>query len=73
MTGKTTERLTNKQQGHFRGNCEQWNFKDAVQFGTVVLVVESDELPTKNIRECCAKETQLSLISKIVASCLYIR
>ena len=24
----------------FIGNCEQWNFKDAVQFGTVVLVVE---------------------------------
>ena len=32
---------------------------------------KSDELPTKKIRECCAKETQLSLISKIVASCLY--
>ena len=30
---------------------------------------KSDELPTKKIRECCAKETQLSLISKIVASC----
>ena len=30
---------------------------------------KSDELPTKKILECCAKETQLSLISKIVASC----
>ena len=41
---------------------EPWNFKDAVQFQTVVLAVEIDEPTTKKIRECGAKETQLSLI-----------
>ena len=47
-----------------------WNsFKDAVQFQTAVLAVEIDEPPTKKIRDCGAKETQLSLILVIVASC----
>ena len=32
---------------------------------------ESDELPTKKIREYCAKETKFSFISDIVASCLH--
>ena len=41
---------------------EPQNFKDAVQFQTVVLAVEIDEPTTKKIRECGAKETQLSLI-----------
>ena len=45
-------------------------FKDAVQFRTVILAVEIDEPPTKKIRECGAKETQLSLILVIVTSCL---
>ena len=45
------------------------NFKDAVQFRTVVLAVEIDEPTTKKIRECGAKET-LSLILVIIASCL---
>ena len=46
-----------------------WNFKDTVQFQTAVLAVEIDEPPTKKIRDCGAKETQLSLILVIVASC----
>ena len=49
---------------------EPQNFKDAVQFQTVVLAVEIDEPTTKKIRECGAKETQLSLILVIIASCL---
>ena len=49
-----------------------WNrgIKDTVQFRTVVLAVEIDEPTTKKIRECGAKETQLSLILVIIASCL---
>ena len=35
-----------------------------------MLAVEIDEPPTKKIRECGAKETQLSLILVIVTSCL---
>ena len=46
-----------------------WNFKDPVQFQTAVLAVEMDEPRTKKIRDCGAKETQLSLILVIVASC----
>ena len=46
-----------------------WNFKDTVQFQTTVLAVKIDEPPTKKIRDCGAKETQLSLILVIVASC----
>ena len=42
----------------------------AIQFRTVVLAVEIDEPTTKNIRECGAKETLLSLILVIIASCL---
>ena len=49
---------------------EPQNFKDALQFWTVVLAVEIDEPPTKKIHECGAKETQLSLILVILASCL---
>ena len=49
---------------------ETYNFKDAVQFRTVVLVVEIDEPTTKKIRKCGAKETLLSLILVIIASCL---
>ena len=49
---------------------EPYNFKDAVQFRTVVLAVEIDDPTTKKIRECGAKETQLSLILVIIASCL---
>ena len=45
-------------QRHFRSNSKPWNFK------------EIDEPPTKKIRECGAKETQLSLILVIVTSCL---
>ena len=45
-------------------------FEDAVQFQTVVLAVEIDEPPTKKIRQSGSKETQLSLILVIVASCL---
>ena len=45
-------------------------FSQAIQFRTVVLAVEIDEPPTKKIRECGAKETQLSLILVIVTSCL---
>ena len=33
-----------------------------IQFRTVVLAMEIDEQTTKKIRECGAKETQLSLI-----------
>ena len=46
------------------------NIKDTVQFRTVVLAVEIDEPTTKKIRECGAKETQISLILVIIASCL---
>ena len=49
---------------------EPWNFKDAVQFRTVVLAVEIDKPTTKKTRECDAKETQLTLILVIIASCL---
>ena len=49
---------------------EPKNFKDAVQFRTVVLAVEIDEPATKKICECGSKETQLSLISVIIALCL---
>ena len=35
---------------------EPQNFKDAVQFQTVVLAVEIDEPTTKKIRECGAKK-----------------
>ena len=49
---------------------EPWNFKNAVYFRTVVLPAEIDEPPTKKIRDCGAKETQLSLILVIIASCL---
>ena len=42
---------------------EPQNFKDAVQFRTLVLAVEIDEPTTKKIRECGAKETQLSLLN----------
>ena len=49
---------------------EPQNFKDAVQFRTVVLALEIDEPTTKKIRECGAKETQISLILVIIASCL---
>ena len=42
----------------------------AIQFRTVVLAVEIDEPKTKKIRECGAKETLLSLILVIIASCL---
>ena len=42
----------------------------AIQFRTVVLAVEIDEPTTKKIRECGAKETHLSLILVIIASCL---
>ena len=34
------------------------------------MAVEIDEPTTKKIRECGAKETQLSLILVIIASCL---
>ena len=52
-----------------------WNrgIKDAVQFRTVVLAVEIDEPTTKKIRECGAKETQLSLILGIIVSCLIFK
>ena len=49
---------------------EPQNFKDAVQFRTLVLAVEIDEPTTKKVRECGAKETQLSLMLVIIASCL---
>ena len=49
---------------------EPQNIKDTVQFRTVVLAVEIDEPTTKKIRECGAKETHLSLILVIIASCL---
>ena len=49
---------------------EPQNIKDAVQFRTVVLAVEIDERTNKKIRECGAKETLLSLILVIIASCL---
>ena len=55
---------------HFRGSSTPWNFKDAVQFRTVIPAVEIDEPSTNKIRECGAKETQLSLILVIVTSCL---
>ena len=49
---------------------EPQNFQDAVQFRTVVLAVDIDEPTTNKIRECGAKETLLSLILVIIASCL---
>ena len=54
---------------------EPQNFKDAVQFQTVVLAVEIDEPTTKKIRECRAKETQFlfSLILVIIVSCLIFK
>ena len=52
------ERNALPSQRQFRSNSKPWNFK------------EIDEPPTKKIRECGAKETQLSLILVIVTSCL---
>ena len=49
---------------------EPQNFKDAVNFRTVVLAVEIDEPTSKKIRECGPKETQFRLILVIEASCL---
>ena len=52
---------------------EPQNFKDAVQFRTLVLAVEIDEPTTKKIRDCDANETQqlsLYLILVIIASYL---
>ena len=49
---------------------EPQNSKDAVQFRTLVLAVEIDEPTAKKIREYGVKETQLSLILVIKASCL---
>ena len=44
---------------------------DWLKNGTpLVVAVEIDEPTTKKIRECGAKETQLSLILVIIASCL---
>ena len=40
---------------------ELQNFKDAVQFRTLVLAVEIDEPTTKKVRECDSNETQLIL------------
>ena len=48
---------------------EPQNFKDAAQFRTIVLAVEIDEPTSKKISECGAKETQLSLVLVITASC----
>ena len=45
-------------------------FDILLQFRTVALAVEIDESTTKKIRECGAKETQLSLILVIITSCL---
>ena len=47
---------------------EPQNFKDAVQFRTLVLAVEIDEPTTKKIREGGAKETQFSLILVLLQS-----
>ena len=58
-------------QWHFRGTVE--NFKDAVQFQSVVLAVEINEPTTKKIRECGAKETELSLILGMIVSCLIFK
>ena len=58
-------------QRHFRGTVE--NFKDAVQFQSVVLAEEINEPTTKKIRECGAKETELSLILGIIVSCLIFK
>ena len=49
---------------------EPQNIKGAVQFRTVVLAVAIDERTNTKIRECGAKETLLSLILVIIASCL---
>ena len=49
---------------------EPQNFKDAVNFRTVVLAVEIDEPTSKKIRECGPKEMQFRLILVIEASCL---
>ena len=62
------ERNTLPWQRHFRGTV-QYYFQDAVQFRTLVLAVEIDEPTTKKVRECGTKETQLSLILVIIASC----
>ena len=48
----------------------QWHFRGSVEFLRHCSISEIDEPPTKKIRECGAKETQLSLILAIAASCL---
>ena len=58
-------------QRHFRGTVE--NFTDAVQFQNVVLAEEINEPTTKKIRECGAKETELSLILGMIVSCLIFK
>ena len=63
------ERNALRWQWHFRGSSKPRNLTDAVQFRTVILAVEIDEPPIKKIRECGAKETQLSLILKLNSSC----
>ena len=67
LGGLVKERNSLPWQPHFRGTVD---FKDAVQFRTVVLAVEIDEPTAKKIRECGAKETQLGLILVIIAPCL---
>ena len=57
------KRNTLPRQRHFHGSSKTWNFKEAVQFRTVVLAVEIEEPPTKKIRECGSRETQPSLIA----------
>ena len=54
------ERNALPRQRHFRGSSKPWNFKEAVQFRTLVLQI--DEPPTKKICKCGTRETQLSLI-----------
>ena len=67
--GKQQNALPINNRATFVGTANSGISKTLCNLALSFWLWKSDELPTKKIRECCAKETQLSLISKIVASC----
>ena len=67
--GKQQNALPINNRATFVGTANSGISKTLCNLALSFWLWKSDELPTKKIRECCAKETQLSLISKIVPSC----
>ena len=67
--GKQQNALPINSRATFVGTANSGISKTLCNLALSFWLWKSDELPTKKISECCAKETQLSLISKLVASC----